>query len=313
MFRRLLCLSGALLLAGCYQQSADSFETISSGSVIIVEPSPTTFGVEPGTDATPIVIVPDGAATAAPDELVIIQVTADSAPSSSDLATLPPIPLGPPATPTVIVIRPGPDTPTPNAALLSNGQPSPTPGTFITPEVPVQLVIPTATPLGQPLVADTPSNGIITPTQFMPELVQGCEYTIVSGDTLFRIALRNNITLASLLAANNLSETSIIRPGQVIQIPGCGAQPTATPPPPPDVPPIAAPVDPNAAPATLETGVQGVPSAVASQAVHRVRAGDTLYDIAVRYGVTVRAIVNANNLTNPDRLQIGQELIIPGR
>ncbi len=278
----------------------------------MVEPSATPFGVEPGTDATPIVIVPEGAATAAPDELVIIQVTADSAPSSSDLATLPPIPLGPPATPTVIIIRPSLDTPTPNTALMNDSQPSPTPGIFITPEVPVQLVIPTATPLGQPLMADTPSNGIITPTQFMPELVQGCEYTIVSGDTLFRIALRNNITLASLLAANNLSETSIIRPGQVIQIPGCGAQPTATPPPPPDVPPIAAPVDPNAAPATLETGGQGTPS-TSGQTVHRVRAGDTLYDIAVRYGVTMRAIINANNLTNPDRLQIGQELIIPGR
>lgn len=309
MWKRLLSLSGALLLAGCYQQSADTFETINSSSVMI-DPAPTSIGVEPGTDATPIVIVPDGASTAAPEELVIIQVTADSAPSSSDLATLPPIPLGPPATPTVIIIRPGPDTPTPNAALLGGGQASPTPGMFITPEVPVQLVIPTATPLGQPLVADTPSNGIITPTQFMPELVQGCEYTIVSGDTLFRIALRNNITLAALLSANNLSENSIIRPGQVIQIPGCGDQPTATPPPPPDVPPIAAPVDPNAAPATLESSA---PGAVASQAVHRVRPGDTLYDIAVRYRVTVRAILAINNIPNPDRLQIGQEIIIPAR
>ncbi|XWX04287.1 LysM peptidoglycan-binding domain-containing protein [Aggregatilineales bacterium SYSU G02658] len=310
MWRRLLSLSGVLLLAGCYQQSVDSFETINSGAVMI-DPAPTSLGVEPGTDATPIVIVPDGAATAAPDELVIIQVTADSAPSSSDLATLPPIPLGPPATATVIIIRPDPDTPTPSAALPNSGQPTATPGLFITPEVPMQLVIPTATPLGQPLAADTPSNGIITPEQFMPELVQGCEYTIVSGDTLFRIALRNNITLASLLSANNLSENSIIRPGQVIQIPGCGAvDPTATPPPPPDVPPIAAPIDPNAAPATLESGA---PGAVASQAVHRVRAGDTLYDIAVRYRVTVRAILAINNIPNPDRLQIGQEIIIPAR
>jgi LysM repeat protein len=185
--------------------------------------------------------------------------------------------------------------------------PSPTAGIFITPEVPVQLVIPTATPLGQALAADPPSNGIITPTQFLPEVLQGCEYTIVSGDTLFRIALRNNISLAALLSANNLSETSIIRPGQVIQIPGCGAQATATPPPPSDV---IAPVEPNAAPATLESGV---PSAAASQAVHRVRAGDTLYDIAVRYGVTIRAILAINNIPNPDRLQIGQEIIIPAR
>jgi LysM repeat protein len=309
MWRQLLGLSAALLLAGCYQQSADSFETINSGAVIS-QPSPTSLGVEPGMDATPIVIVPDGGVTTATEEPVVIQVPADTLPSRGDLATLPPIPIGPSATATVIIIRPDPDTPTPNPAQLQGSTPSPTAGTFITPEVPVQLVIPTATPLGQPLAADAPSNGIITPTQFLPEAVQGCEYTIVSGDTLFRIALRNNITLAALLSANNLSETSIIRPGQVIQIPGCGAQATATPPPPPDV---AAPVEPNAAPATLESGGQSVPGAAASQAVHRVRAGDTLYDIAIRYGVTIRAILAINNIPNPDRLQIGQEIIIPAR
>jgi LysM repeat protein len=56
-----------------------------------------------------------------------------------------------------------------------------------------------------------------------------------------------------------------------------------------------------------------VPGAAASQAVHRVRAGDTLYDIAIRYGVTIRAILAINNIPNPDRLQIGQEIIIPAR
>ncbi len=42
-----------------------------------------------------------------------------------------------------------------------------------------------------------------------------------------------------------------------------------------------------------------------------VRAGDTLSQIAARYGTTVAAIVEANNLTNPDLIFVGQVLLIP--
>jgi LysM repeat protein len=38
--------------------------------------------------------------------------------------------------------------------------------------------------------------------------------------------------------------------------------------------------------------------------------GDTLYDIAASYGVTVQAIMDANGLTST-RLNVGQQLIIP--
>ena len=39
--------------------------------------------------------------------------------------------------------------------------------------------------------------------------------------------------------------------------------------------------------------------------------GDTLSQIAARYGTTVAAIVEANNLTNPDLIFVGQVLLIP--
>jgi hypothetical protein len=45
--------------------------------------------------------------------------------------------------------------------------------------------------------------------------------------------------------------------------------------------------------------------------IHIVQSGDTLYDIAEKYGVSVEDIVKANELENPDWLSIGQELIIP--
>ena len=45
--------------------------------------------------------------------------------------------------------------------------------------------------------------------------------------------------------------------------------------------------------------------------IHWVVAGETLYAIALEYGVTVEAIVAANGLEDPNRLQVGQELVIP--
>ncbi len=48
------------------------------------------------------------------------------------------------------------------------------------------------------------------------------------------------------------------------------------------------------------------------QTVYVVRAGDTLARIAARYGVSISAIVNANGITNPNHIYVGQRLIIPG-
>lgn len=45
--------------------------------------------------------------------------------------------------------------------------------------------------------------------------------------------------------------------------------------------------------------------------VHTVKDGETLSKIAQNYGVTVEAIVEANGLTDPDRIIAGQTLIIP--
>lgn len=44
---------------------------------------------------------------------------------------------------------------------------------------------------------------------------------------------------------------------------------------------------------------------------HTVGPGETLSHIAAAYGVTTRAIIDANNLPNPDRLRVGQKLFIP--
>lgn len=45
--------------------------------------------------------------------------------------------------------------------------------------------------------------------------------------------------------------------------------------------------------------------------VYTVRPGDMLSAIAMRYGVTVEALMEANNLRNPNKIEVGQDLIIP--
>mgnify|MGYP003521691961 CR=1 FL=1 len=44
---------------------------------------------------------------------------------------------------------------------------------------------------------------------------------------------------------------------------------------------------------------------------YTVKAGDTLYAIALRYGVTITQLVNANGIANPNLIRVGQVLIIP--
>jgi len=108
-------------------------------------------------------------------------------------------------------------------------------------------------------------------------------YTVQPGDTLTLIALQHNLPLANLILANNIAH--LIFPGQQLHLPGL----------PPNLPPTTEPV----ASAGIEQS-------------HQVQPGDTLFGIATKYGVSIGAIVLANNLPNPDVIEVGQTLLIPG-
>lgn len=112
-------------------------------------------------------------------------------------------------------------------------------------------------------------------------------YTVVRGDTLFRIAQRFGTTTSVLASLNGITNPSLIYAGQVLRIPAAGTPaPSATPTTPPSRPP------------------QGD--------AYVVQRGDTLYRIAVRNNTTVSALVAANNITNPNVIFVGQRLVIPG-
>jgi murein DD-endopeptidase MepM/ murein hydrolase activator NlpD len=54
-------------------------------------------------------------------------------------------------------------------------------------------------------------------------------------------------------------------------------------------------------------------SAPANAYTHVIESGESLYTIARRYDVTAQAIVQANGMSSPDKIYVGQKVIIPGR
>ena len=55
------------------------------------------------------------------------------------------------------------------------------------------------------------------------------------------------------------------------------------------------------------------PTVTPTPIIYVIQRGDTLIPIARKFGVTVQDIQDANGITDPRRLQIGQEIIIPRR
>ena len=71
--------------------------------------------------------------------------------------------------------------------------------------------------------------------------------------------------------------------------------------------------DASPSPSPLPTGT-AIPTTTAAPSpggTHIVASGETLFSISVLYDVPMAAIIEANGITNPDLLQVGQELIIP--
>jgi LysM repeat protein len=53
------------------------------------------------------------------------------------------------------------------------------------------------------------------------------------------------------------------------------------------------------------------PTVTPTPIIYTIQKGDTLIPIARKFGVTVQEITDANGITDPHRLRIGQEIIIP--
>lgn len=58
--------------------------------------------------------------------------------------------------------------------------------------------------------------------------------------------------------------------------------------------------------------IAGALTSAWASVVHVVKPGDTLYRIAKEHGTTVEALIALNDLRNPDRLKVGERLLLSG-
>lgn len=103
--------------------------------------------------------------------------------------------------------------------------------------------------------------------------ISGNTYTVQKGDSLYSIALKNNVTVDDLKSINNLT-SNVLSIGQVLTIPN-GDEITDT-----------------------------------DEITYIVKSGDSLWSIAKKYNISVNDLKQANNLTG-NGLSINQKLIIP--
>ena len=131
----------------------------------------------------------------------------------------------------------------------------------------------------------------------------GETYTVVSGDTLGHIALRHKVRVAELAAINGLDlKTAVIRPGQKLVLPQ-GVKAVAG----------KAAAGKADAPKSSASKKSSGGTVVAAGGTYVVVSGDYPERIAKRHGVSTKALLQANNLTEKSFLQIGQKLVIPGK
>lgn len=126
------------------------------------------------------------------------------------------------------------------------------------------------------------------------------QVTVSPGDSVWSLATRHGVSVSELMAANDIPAHGMIRPGQRLRIPETSN-----------------PADGEAAPARGKNAPKPSPAGGSSTPAparthHSVAAGDTLWDLALRYEVSVGDLLRANSLSPNDVLRPGRTLVVPG-
>ena len=159
-------------------------------------------------------------------------------------------------------------------------------------------------------------------------------HTVVKGETLYRISVNNNISVAEIKRINGLTDNTI-QIGQVLRLYRVAGQPATEPPvaepvptqptppinnnatpadsgPPvdanngaaPDVEPVVVPVE-----APMTTTSSDNPDGLDLQ-YHHFTQGETLYSVSVKYGTTVDSLLQVNG-GYAFRFSPGDSLLVP--
>lgn len=131
-----------------------------------------------------------------------------------------------------------------------------------------------------------PAEPAAEPAKAEPSKVdRPATHTVRAGDSLSAIGVRYDVSMSDLIAWNGLRDADAIQVGQTLKLSGGGGA-------------TAGSAEPAAEPAKVVK--------------HTVRSGDTLSEIAERYGVSMAAVQKSNGIRNAGDIQIGQVLRIEG-
>ena len=112
---------------------------------------------------------------------------------------------------------------------------------------------------------------------------RGGSVTVQPGDTLSDIADRQGVSLNQLMQANGITNPNMVVAGQKLVLPGSRRATAA------------------AAPRALPT------------APYTVKSGETISEIADRFGTSTERLIQLNGISNPNLVVAGTRLAIPGR
>jgi LysM repeat protein len=127
-------------------------------------------------------------------------------------------------------------------------------------------------------------SGGSTTTISNPASPAAATYQVRRGDSLERIARRNQCSVTSLAKVNHLKLSSIIHPGQNLKLPGSVKAQTAV----------------------SSEKVSATPPASLAGKTHKIRAGETYSSISRKHKIPVDALVAANPGIKPTALRPGQ-------
>lgn len=136
------------------------------------------------------------------------------------------------------------------------------------------------TPTPQSAEATAPSPEVADP---VPAEIAGT-HVVQQGETLFMIGERYGIPWLDIARANEIGSPYWIVAGQRLTIPQEGA-----------VQPVA----------------PTVPTVPVTERTHVVQQGENLFRIGLKYGMSWEAIAQANGITDPTQVYVGQKLVIP--
>ena len=146
-------------------------------------------------------------------------------------------------------------------------------------------------------VQGTTDTGTITTTGTTSTATATGTYTVKSGDTLYRIAQNNNMSLDTLKSLNGLTSNTIYV-GQVLKVSGSTNTTTSN-------------TSSGSQTTTPATTMNQTTSTATATGTYTVKSGDTLYRIAQNNNMSLDTLKSLNGLTS-NTIYVGQVLKVSG-